>query len=453
MILKRTLLALAVALSTVPATYASQLDDIVARAVLTSPEVKQSMDSRNAIFEEVRQAKGGFYPKIDVAAGVGYEWTKNTATLNSGDGDVELRRREASISLRQMLFDGFLTDNEVNRQESRLEAGNHRLRAAAEDKALETTRAYLEVIKRQELLNQTNETLYNHVRVYDQIKRRSESGLGTLASIQQAQGRLALAEVNVLSAENNLRDAQVTFQRIVGEKPPETLEMPVFELSVLPASESDSIKRAVANHPTLKLAQADVQAAQSQYESARSVMSPTLNFEVDRNWNHNIDGVEGDNEDLTAMFRLRYNLYNGGSDAARIRKTRHQINEAKDIQDNTLRQTIESVELSWNAYDILGRQLVFFQQHVDSSTQTRDSYLKQFNIGQRSLLDLLDTENEVFASKNAMIAAKYDYLLAQYRLLNGMGEMLDLLKIDVAPLASTVLEQDKSSVEQGTPKS
>ncbi len=83
----------------------------------------------------------------------------------------------------------------------------------------------------------------------------------------------------------------------------------------------------------------------------------------------------------------------------------------------------------------------FLEQHVESSISTRDSYLKQFDIGQRSLLDLLDTENEVFSSKNALIAAKYDYMAAQYRLVQGMGEILDLMKVDMAPLASTDLQE------------
>ncbi|WP_293265334.1 TolC family outer membrane protein [Neptunomonas sp.] len=451
MILKRALFAFAFVLGSTQSIYANQLEEVVTAAVLSNPEVKRSMDARNAVFEEVRQARGGFYPKIDIAAGIGYEWTKNTSTSNLGDGDVELQRGEASISLRQMLFDGFLTDSEVDRHAFRLEARNHHLREVAEEKALETTRAYIEVIKRHELLNQANVTLFNHVKVYDQIRRRSESGLGTRASLQQAKGRLALAEVNVLSAENNVRDAQASYQRVVGSKAPSDLEVPEFNLMSLPESEGDSIKRALVNHPTLKLADADVQAAESQYDSARSLLYPKLNFEVDRNWNDNIDGVEGENEDLTAMFRVRYNLYNGGSDKARIRQTRHQINEAKDIRENAERQTVESVELSWNAYDILGRQLTFFKQHVESSTQTRDSYLKQFNIGQRSLLDLLDTENEVFSSKNSMIAAKYDYLVAQYRLLNGMGEMLELLNVDLGSLASTDLSienKEKQPVPQ-----
>ena len=432
---------------------ADQLQQVVSEAVLSNPEVKQVVNARNAVFEEVKQAKSGFYPKVDVAAGVGYEWTKNTSTANVGDGDVELRRREASLSLRQMLFDGFLTDSEVDRQSARLESRNHGLREIAEAKALEATRVYIEVLKRQELLNQANETLYNHVKVYDQIRRRSESGLDTLASIQQAEGRLALAEVNVLSAENNLLDAKATYQRVTGTQPPEVLEAPVLTLDSLPENSDMAVQRALANHPTLKLAESDVMAANAQYDAAKSLMYPKLNFEVDRTWNNNIDGVEGDNEDLTAMFRVRYNLYNGGADKARIRQTHHQINEAKDIQANAQRQAVEGVELSWNAYDILGRQLKHLEQHTISSEETRNSYLKQFNIGQRSLLDLLDTENEVFSSKNAYISAKYDYLIAQYRLLNGMGEMLDTMEVSIDSLSSTEFNDYLETQDKGTPKS
>jgi adhesin transport system outer membrane protein len=439
-ILKRTLLAMAVGFGLQSGAHAVELGQVVAQAVLSNPEIKSVMNARNAIYEEINQAKAGFYPRIDIAAGIGYEWT-DTVSID----DVELKRREASISLDQMLFDGFLTDSEVDRQSARLESRNHRLREVSEEVALETARAYLEVLKRRELLNQAKETLYNHVRVYDQIKRRTESGLGSRASSDQATGRLALAEVNVLTAENNVLDAEANFQRVTGEKAPEIMEYPVLADGVLPPTSDAAAQRALENHPTMLLAAADVEAARAQYESARSLMYPTLNFEVDRNWNHNIDGVEGDNEDLTAMFRMRYNLYNGGADKARIRQTHHQINEAREIQNDAHRQTLESIELSWNAHEILKRQLGHLEQHVNSTEETRDAYFKQFSIGQRSLLDLLDTENEVFSSKNAYIEAKYDMLIAQYRLLNGTGEILDVLEVDVAPLASTEFSDQPKS--------
>ena len=336
-----------------------------------------------------------------------------------------------------MLFDGFRTSSDVSRLSARLDSINHRLREISEETALEAARAYLEVLKRESLVEQAKNTLLTHVRIFDQIKRRSESGVGTIASIKQAEGRLALAEVNVLSAENNLLDAGSSFERVTGKKAGDTLEDPDIQESWIPATFAQALERAYDKHPTLKLAASDVQAARSQYEAARSLMFPTLNLEVNRTWNNNIDGNEGRNEDLTAMIRMRYNLYNGGADKARVRQTRHQIDEARNIQTDAARQALQSLDLSWNAYEILGRQLDFLEQHVTSTESTRDAYLKQFNIGQRSLLDLLDTENEVFSSQNAFNEAIYDHMLAQYRLLSGTGELLDVLELDLTSLQET----------------
>jgi len=435
--IKKVMLVLASVAVPFSMASAESLNSVVAGAVLSSPQVQSVMNARNAVFEEVKQARGGYRPKVDIGAGVGYEKTKRFP----GD-DVELKRSEANVSLNQMIFDGFRTSSEVNRQSARLDSVNHRLREIAEETALEAARSYLEVLKRQSLVEQAKNTLLTHIRIFDQIKRRSDSGIGTLASIQQAEGRLALAEVNVLSAENNLLDAHSAYQRVTGKAPGAELEDPEIQESWIPATFEQALERAYDKHPTLKLAAADVNAAVSQYEAARSLMFPTLNLEVNRTWNDNIDGVEGRNEDLTAMIRMRYNIYNGGANKARVRQTRHQIDEAKNIQSDAARQTLQSLDLSWNAYDILGRQLDYLEQHVTSTERTRDSYLKQFNIGQRSLLDLLDTENEVFSAQNAFNEAIYDQMLAQYRLLSGTGELLDVLELDLSTLQGTSFVQN-----------
>ncbi len=435
--IKKVMLVLASVAVPFSMANAESLNSVVAGAVLSSPQVQSVMNARNAVFEEVKQARGGYRPKVDIGAGIGYEKTKRFP----GD-DAELKRSEANISLNQMIFDGFRTSSEVNRQSARLDSVNHRLREIAEETALEAARSYLEVLKRQSLVEQAKNTLLTHIRIFDQIKRRSDSGIGTLASIQQAEGRLALAEVNVLSAENNLLDAHSAYQRVTGKAPGADLEDPEIQESWIPATFEQALERAYDKHPTLKLAAADVNAAVSQYEAARSLMFPTLNLAVNRRWNNNIAGVEGRNDDFSAMIRMRYNIYNGGANKARVRQTRHQIDEAKNIQSDAARQTLQSLDLSWNAYDILGRQLDFLEQHVTSTERTRDSYLKQFNIGQRSLLDLLDTENEVFSAQNAFNEAIYDQMLAQYRLLSGTGELLDVLELDLSTLQGTSFVQN-----------
>ncbi|MBT00350.1 MAG: agglutination protein [Oceanospirillaceae bacterium] len=425
--LKQTMLAAAVLAALPGWGMAATVQDVVADHLTDNPQVAQSLQAYFAVTEEVRQARGGYLPTVDATLGYGYEWTDK----ENGVQDEELNRREARLNLNQMLFDGFATSSEVKRQKARMASAHSQVMDVAENYALEASRAYLEVLRRDQLLQLAKETLYNHVQIYDQIKRRSESGLGTMASIQQAEGRLALAEVNVLAAENNLQDARANYLRVVGESVPDQLEPLMADQLALPASFEEALQAANENHPVIGIAQSDVEATYAQRDAAKSRHYPRLDLEIERRWDENLDGVEGTDEDLTAMLRLRYNLYNGGADKARVAQTEYQIGEAQQIQRDSMRQIRQSLELSWNAYQILGRQIEYLQQHVNSSEQTRDSYKKQFDIGQRSLLDLLDTENEVFSAKNQLAEAQLDQQIAMLRILNGMGGLLDSYKIEV----------------------
>ena len=425
--LKQTMLAAAVLAALPGWGMAATVQDVVADHLTDNPQVAQSLQAYFAVTEEVRQARGGYLPTVDATLGYGYEWTDK----ENGVQDEELNRREARLNLNQMLFDGFATSSEVKRQKARMASAHSQVMDVAENYALEASRAYLEVLRRDQLLQLAKETLYNHVQIYDQIKRRSESGLGTMASIQQAEGRLALAEVNVLAAENNLQDARAKYLRVVGESVPDQLEPLMADQLALPASFEEALQAANENHPVIGIAQSDVEATYAQRDAAKSRHYPRLDLEIERRWDENLDGVEGTDEDLTAMLRLRYNLYNGGADKARVAQTEYQIGEAQQIQRDSMRQIRQSLELSWNAYQILGRQIEYLQQHVNSSEQTRDSYKKQFDIGQRSLLDLLDTENEVFSAKNQLAEAQLDQQIAMLRILNGMGGLLDSYKIEV----------------------
>lgn len=410
-------------------SFSSTLEDVVAQGLSDNPEVRRAVNFRNSVYQEVRQAQAGYLPSVDLSGGIGYEWTNNSSSRGSGNDDIELTRGEGRLSIRQMIFDGFATSSEVKRQKSRAISADKRLVETAETYALEAARSYIELNRRVTLLQQAKETLFNHLKIYDQIKKRSESGLGALASIQQAEGRLALAEVNVLAAENNLLDAKANYQRVTGMASPEEMIFPELVNVEMPESLELATEKALSNHPTLMVAEADTVAAVAQYDAAKRNYYPRVDFEVDRTWNNDLDGVDGTNEDLTAMFRLSYNLYNGGADKARVRQTQHQIEEAKSVQSKSHREVVQSLELSWNAFSILSRQLPHLEQHVASSQETRNSYQKQFNIGQRSLLDLLDTENEVFSSKNDLTNALHDQLVAQYRVMNGMGSLLDTFNL------------------------
>jgi adhesin transport system outer membrane protein len=402
--------------------HALDLREAVGHAINTNPEVLVESNQYLSRLEELGQARSGYRPSIDLNAAAGYERTDNNTTRASGEDYRSLTRKEASLTLSQMLFDGFATQSEVERQNARVEAQKRALESATEELGLKAVYTYIKVLLHRNLMALSSENLQAHARIYDQVELRSNSGVGRSSDLAQITGRRASASANMLSDEVNLKDAETNFLRVVGLLP-KSLQPIDSDIDTLPATQDEAIQLALENHPTLKSANADVTAAMAQYQASKSVHYPRLDLEVGARYGDDLDGVEGRDDDLTAMLRLRYNLFAGGKDRARNKQNAHLVNEAKAIRNSTYRQIVESIRLSWAAYDVTQKQLVFQNQHVIASEKTRDAYAKQFNLGKRSLLDLLDSENELYEAKRDKTKTRYDHQFSQYRLLVGLNKL------------------------------
>lgn len=426
---------LAVALSSIisaPAL-AVTLQEAVQKTLASNPDIRVEANERLARDEEHKQARAGYFPSVDLSAGYGHEWSNNPTTRNpvpSTEKTEEFTRGEAAINLRQMLFDGFATKSEVERQTARVNSQAYRISGEAQNVAQRAVEVYLELLRRERLLALAQENLAAHEKTYDQIKLRSESGVGRKADLSQVEGRLALARTNVVAEESNLLDAKTNYLRVVGELPKDGLETPSASAQ-MPASMDEAVEQALANHPTLKSANSDVEATRAQHRAAKHRFYPRFDLELSRTWDNELDGVDGRDEEEQVMVRMRWNIFNGGKDAARRKQTAHLINEASEVRNSTRRQVVESIRLSWSAYEATKTQLVYREQHVDSSRETRDAYAKQFNIGQRTLLDLLDSENELFEASRAHVDADKDNLFAQYRIFTGTGSLIQNLGLSL----------------------
>ena len=405
-------------------SHAETLVEAVEAVISTNPNVLASINERQAVAEEIKQAKAGYLPTVDLAIGTGWEMTDSPITR----GEVHLNRDEASLQLRQMLFDGMETKNEVRRQTARTDSRAYNIAGTSEDKALEAIEAYLNVLRRQKLVDLAITNLEAHERTHDQINLRSEYGVGRKADEDQSNGRLALAKANLIAEQSNLIDAETTYLRVVGIVA-EDLSDPDLPRNLIPESLDEAIAQALENHPILKSAMADVESSNAQYDTAKSSFYPKVDFELGTTAGNDLDGISGTNKDITAMFRLRYNLLNGGRDSARREETAYLISQATEIRNNTHRQVEQSMRLSWNALKTVDMQREYFEIHVESSKRSRDAYQQQFNLGQRTLLDLLDSENEVFVAGQDYVNSQYDEFIALYRILNSMGALLPSLNV------------------------
>ena len=422
--------------------FAGDLADTIHKAIVHNPDVLVQQDDRNAIEQNVREAKAGYLPRVDVNAGVGGEKSDNASTLaeTGKQGYRGLHREESGIKITQMLFDGFFTKNEVARQKATLRAASYRVLAAGEDVGLRATQTYLDVLRRREQVELAKDNLAAHQRIFDQIRMRSDRGVGRVADTDQAAGRLALAKANLEAVMGNLRDAEIAYVRVVGEMPTE-LDAPTPPADQMPADLPTLVDQARLTHPTLASAVADIDATVAQHEQARSNDFPRFDLELGASHNSNIDGVSQADEDLIAMVRMNYNIYRGGADLARKRSTAYKIQQAKDIRNRAEDQVIEEAGLSWNDYLTAQARLDLLRQHANSANAARTAYQKQFNIGQRTLLDLLDTENERFVAESNYIDGKYRVIYATYRIVASEGRLLSTLGVTPPEGGS---EKDKS---------
>ncbi|PKF60702.1 channel protein TolC [Psychromonas sp. psych-6C06] len=417
------------------------LEQAVAFTFDTHPELRAAYTRFKVSEKQVEQAEAGYWPTLDATAGIGYEYTDSPGTrrsgLNGDDDTEELTRREIGLNLKQELFSGFHTSSEVDRTSYATSAEQWRLYGMAEDLALEVSKVYLNLIKAEKLVALSEKNLAAHEEIYEQIKQRTDSGFGSSADLSQINGRLAKAHSNLIAAKNNFLDSKVTFYRVIEQKP-ENLVIPYPDASLLPETEQQGIEMALENHPIIKAAANDIQAAKAQHSTANSNYYPKVWIDVNANMNDNIDGengingnvdVGGDNNEVIAMLRVSYNLFSGGKDNAYAKETAYKMSEATELNRNVHRQVSEGFILSWNAFEQLNLQKKYIKMHVIASKDTQSDYKEQFKIGQRSLLDLLDTENELYQARRDFLDAEFTEISAQYRILHAMGLLVQALRV------------------------
>ncbi len=411
-------------------TSAYTLQEAVNYALSTSPDMLIETTTREVADKQLRGAYAGFLPTLDLTAGWGEQFTNNATTRDPppfGDfGTTTLNRTEFNMLANQMLFDGFAVYHDVQGRKARVMAEAWRVNGTAQDVSRDVMEAFLDVLRRKELVKLAKQNLATHERIYGQIEKRSEGGVGSRADLDQVESRLAFAQTNLISEEANLADAETEFLRRVGFPVPSYLEQPDYP-SPFPASEQEAVDLALQNHPVLHAVTEDVAVSREAHKAAKAPFSPRMDLQLELSHNHNIDGSPGPSDDAQAMLRVRWNVFSGGKDLAKLCETAYQMQEAQEVFYRANRQVVQSIRVAWVTFSSAKRQLRYFKDHVDASVRTSQAYQKQFNIGQRTLLDLLDSENELFNARMAYVNGQFTELTGMFRVLHAMGCLTESL--------------------------
>lgn len=401
---------------------------VIEETIETNPELQARWNAFRAARQDEREAFGGYLPSIDLNGAVG-------RAEREFDGRGHYARHYGEISLTQMLFDGFRVKNQLSQTEHSRKARYYELLDEAEGKALEAAQAYLDVQRYRDTVVLARENYRQHQQVHQHIEERARRGVGNRADLRQISGRLALAQANLETEIANLHDVTARFMRIVGRLPSDRMA-PVNPLDGrIPAGIEAVLAEVYANNPALYAAYENIQAHEAAHKARKANRYPHLELGLRHGLYKNNNGFDSrtdpdsyGNETIVEL-RLRYNLYRGGSDMAAERAALRRIDQAENLLDKTCIDLRQTTSIAHHDILNLSRKIESLKTHRDGARDVVIAYREQFDIGRRSLLDVLDSENEAFQAERAYTHGRYDLLSARYRTLNGMGRLMQALSL------------------------
>jgi len=391
------------------------LRDAAQKALATNPEVAARANALRAAGNAVDAIAGGLRPKVDLEGTVGRTNDRITTRTPEGQG---LSRSGVALSVSQLLWDANAIRSDIERAGHEQRARWFEFLDATEVTALEAVRAHHDVMRQRALVALAEDNYVQHKYASTQITSRVRAGVGRGVDQEQATARLALAEANLTTETANLHDVTARYLRIVGDLPPARVGKLAAAKTGLPASAGEASTLAIQTSPSISAAIEFLRAARSTAKGREGqAWQPRVEARLRTGTGRNFDGVPDQKRDTSAEITLNWNLYNGGSDQARIRQAADNVNQAADLRDKACRDARQTAGIAFNDTRKYAEQLEALDRNVIAIEKARDAYRQQFDIGQRSLLDLLNAENELYTARRAYANAESDLLVSQARTL------------------------------------
>ena len=405
------------------------LEEAVDRAVKSYPEVRAAMEERKSQEKKVREEFAGYLPVIDLSVGYGREYSDNPTTRGAnveGQHSLSLTRGETGLTLKQMIFDGYDVRNQVAEAEASLKAASANEQKAFADTARRAVNAYSDVVIRQAQLLLVIENVRLHNEILKKVRIKFEGGAGNEADVHQAESRTHLASAGQASTQLMYDAALARFLEIVGAEPPEGMTQPDIPEDQLPASLDEALELAMKHNLELERDRMKVVQEEAKLKSAKANFWPQVDLEIGATDNANMSGSPGHSKSAAAMLRMSYNVYKGGADKAGVEGSRSLLAKAQKTLDSTQRSVVERVSETWSKYQSSKERINFLTKHVAVSRKVVSSYHNQFKMGKRTLLDVLNSETELFSAQNTLHFENLTFIKTSYEILDYLGSLNQL---------------------------
>lgn len=401
------------------AAIAETLRDALASAYMTNPRLDAERARLRATDEEVSRAQSGFAPVISGAADIGHQETSSkpkSTTMGASDP------WGYQITVRQSVFSGFRTTNEVSEAEAGVKAGRETLRQIEASVLLDGVTAYVDVVRDQAIVRLRENNVEVLSRDLEAAETRRAVKEVTKTDVAQARARRARAVSAADLAKANLKVSRANFERIVGHAP-QGLGMPSMKLKLLPRSIEEAWQIAERENPNVNSALFREEAARYAVDKVRGELLPDIGVEASYGHRANPNAAFDEQEAASVTGRLTVPLYDGGEVRARVRQAKHtHVSRIQEIEQART-ETQANVTAAWSRLMAARAQLKSDIVQVEANRMALEGVREEERVGQRTLIEVLNAEQEYLDAQIQLVGTRHDVVVASYAVLATIGKL------------------------------
>lgn len=400
-------------LSVAPPAAAETLREALAMAYSTNPELLSERASLRATDEAVPQALSNWRPTVTLSGDSGYEEIDTT-------GPTEVRHpRTLELTVSQPIYRGGRTVNQTRQAEAEVLAGRARLHSREQVVLLSAARAYMNVVRDEAVLRLNRSNEQRVARQLQATQDRFRVGEITRTDVAQAEARLARARADRIQAEGVLVNSREAYRRVIGVAPTK-LSKPDIELA-LPANSDESRALGKDRNPDVLNAGYRESAARHNVERIRGELLPSVSLRGSLSTEHDTSGSDTNRRTTEVLAELTVPLYQKGSVYSRVREARQLLGQRTEDLEVARREATEAAANAWNSLQTARAAVRSFQAEVRANEIALDGVQREALVGSRTVLDVLDAEQELLDAKVNLVRSERDELVARFELKSAVG--------------------------------
>jgi outer membrane protein len=399
---------------------AQTFDEALAATYMGNPALAAQRAALRSTDEEVPQALANWRPTVSLSGDYGKSAVRNHTASGTSRGQ---HRDPGSVGLSvdQPLYRGGRTTAATKKAFNNVQAARSRLISTEQSVLQDAVTAFMNVVRDQAVLelNINNEQVLR--RQLEATQDRFRVGEVTRTDVHQAEARLSGATAERIQAEGNLEVSRAEYKNVVGEFPG-TLSGPAVP-SDIPANLDAALSEAIANNPDVLAASFDERASADNAEEVRGELLPSVSLSGSAQ--RAFDG-SGENTRITtyvASVAVSVPLYQSGSVYSRLRSARQNIAENRQIIEDSRRSAIETATRAWETMQAARAAIQAFETQVTANEVALDGVQREAAVGSRTVLDVLDAEQELLDSRVSLVRERRNLIVAVYELKSAIGAL------------------------------